>query len=157
MADAAEALMTEETDETRTYKVLLIEDDEALAEMIMATLERLPVEGYHERRGGPSLDVYREVRPDLVLLDIGLPDMLGWHFLDKLKGEEGKYETPVVVITCRDDPANRLMGKLQGVSAYLIKPFSPETVAEVVMRMLQGEAGSAEPPALNPDGGPSAR
>jgi DNA-binding response OmpR family regulator len=85
-----------------------------------------------------ALETYKEVQPDLVLLDIGLPDMTGWKVLDAIKESKSIFKRPsVIVMTAYGDPANRLMGKLQGVDEYLIKPFTPEEIEHVVRQVLQ--------------------
>ncbi len=77
------------------------------------------------------------MRPDLVLLDIGLPDMTGWQLLDYIREKRGKANMPaVIIITAYGDPANRLVGKLQNVRDYLIKPFTADEVEKVVMKVL---------------------
>lgn len=114
--------------------VLIVEDTVELAEVIQATLERMGVKALHETHGAKAIDLFKQNKPDLVLLDIGLPDMIGWKLLDTIK-EVSKEERPhVVIITAYGDPANRLMGKLQDVESYLIKPFSPDEVERVVKK-----------------------
>ena len=117
-------------------KVLLIEDSEELAEIIIAVLEGMSLQPLHEAYGARAIQAIREERPDLILLDLGLPDMVGWKIMEALKDESGKFPIPVVVITAHGDPTNRLIGKLQEVSAYLIKPCTPDEVRGVVSRVL---------------------
>ncbi len=137
-------------DETKAppAKVLIVEDATELAEVIAATLERINIQSFHETHGGRALDVYHAEHPDLVLLDIGLPDMTGWKIIDAIRNEEEAKRPLVVVITAHGDPANRLMGKLQGVYTYLIKPFTPSEVERVVgnalASRLSGEAVTEE-------------
>jgi len=113
--------------------VLILEDTTELAEVIQATLERLNIRVAIETHGGKALSHYESVKPDVVLLDLGLPDMNGWKFLEAIK-EKYKSQLPVIiVITAYGDPANRLVGKLQGVYDYLIKPFTSDEVERVVI------------------------
>lgn len=113
--------------------VLILEDTTELAEVIQATLERLNIRVAIETHGGKALSHYESVKPDVVLLDLGLPDMNGWKFLEAIK-EKYKSQLPVIiVITAYGDPANRLVGKLQGVFDYLIKPFTSDEVERVVI------------------------
>lgn len=116
-------------------KVLIVEDTIELAEVIQATIERMGITAYHETHGAKAFDLFKENKPDLVLLDIGLPDMIGWKLLDSIKAMTNEVRPLVVVITAYGDPANRLMGKLQDVDSYLIKPFSPDEVEQVVSRV----------------------
>ncbi len=126
-------------DKTITHipRVLIIEDAVELGEVIQATIERMRVLAFRETHGLMGLKRYNEIMPDLVLLDIGLPDMTGWKVLDAIKESKSIFRRPaIVVMTAFGDPANRLMGKLQGVDDYLIKPFTPQEVERVVRQVL---------------------
>jgi len=119
-----------------TPSVLIIEDTTELGEIIQATLERLNMVTAHETHGLKALSRFEAMLPDVVLLDIGLPDMTGWKFLEAIK-EKYKDRMPIIIIiTAYGDPANRLVGKLQGVYDYLIKPFTTSDVEKVVARAL---------------------
>jgi CheY-like chemotaxis protein len=124
--------------------VLIIEDTTELAEVIQATLERMDILTAHETHGARALAKFDEMQPDAILLDISLPDMTGWKILDaiKEKHDQGEIAMPaIIVITAYGDPANRLVGKLQGVFSYLVKPFTANEVEEVVAQAL-GPASS---------------
>jgi two-component system response regulator VicR len=118
-------------------RVLIVEDTVELGELIRATLERMDMLAFHETHGAPALERFDEIRPDLVLLDIGLPDMSGWRVLDAIKEAKLAFSRPaIVIITAYGDPANRLMGKLQGVGGYLNKPFTRDEIESVVLEAL---------------------
>ncbi len=118
-------------------RVLIIEDALELADLLKMTLEQMQILVFHESQGLKALDRYKVVRPDLVLLDIGLPDMTGWKVLDAIKELKSIYKRPaIVVMTAYGDPANRLMGKLQGVEQYLVKPFTGEELRRVISQVL---------------------
>lgn len=122
----------------KTHTVLIIEDTVELAEILQATLERLNLDVFHEAHGNKAVDRYFEVQPDVVLLDIALPDITGWKVLDTIREERrGGKPLKIIVITAYGDPANRLMGKLQDVEGYLIKPFKPDDVEAEVRRVLR--------------------
>ena len=95
----------------------------------------------HETHGTKAVEKFNELTPDVVLLDINLPDMTGWKILDVVKekreeiGDKSKMPV-VVVITAYGDPANRLVGKLQGVHSYLIKPFTSDEIEKIVTQAL---------------------
>jgi CheY-like chemotaxis protein len=129
------------TTSTRAPSVFIVEDTTELAEVISATLERMNLKIATETHGGKALARYAEVDPDVILLDIGLPDITGWQFLEGIK--ETRKDTDkmpiVIVITAYGDPANRLVGKLQGVHDYLIKPFTADEVEKVVQRALSSK------------------
>lgn len=118
-------------------KVLIIEDSIELAEIIKVVVERMSLTALHAVKGAEAIEFILDEDPDLILLDLALPDMRGWRILDAVKQEGGTFNTPVVVITASGDAANRLMGKLRGVAAYLIKPCTPEEVEDIVREVLE--------------------
>lgn len=140
----AEPQAVPELNETAQQTVLIVEDTTELAEVIAATLERINIRALHETHVERALDVYYAEHPNVILLDIGLPDKTGWKLLDAIKERDEEERPVVVVITAHGDPANRLMGKLQGVHSYLIKPFTPDEVEVVVGRALAGEPGMTD-------------
>ncbi|MEL7235909.1 MAG: response regulator, partial [Chloroflexota bacterium] len=122
--------------------VLIVEDTEELAEVIQATLENKGMAVRWVSHGSRGITQIKKDAPDVLLLDIGLPDMTGWKMLEELrewKSDPGQLPT-VVVITAYGDPANRLIGKLQGIHSYLIKPFTADEVEKVVEKALASTA-----------------
>ncbi len=123
--------------------VLIVEDSTELAEVIQATLERMKLVTAHETHGVKAIAKFKEMNPDVVLLDIGLPDMTGWEILDAIRGKQDEGDKQVagrpaiIVITAYGDPANRLVGKLQDIHSYLIKPFTPDEVEKIVRNALR--------------------
>jgi CheY-like chemotaxis protein len=125
-----------------TAPVLIVEDTVELGEVIQATLEGMGLQAVHETHGTTGLDKMKEIHPDLVIMDIGLPDITGWKMLDFIKEyyTDAEDDMPtIIVITAYGDPANRLIGKLQNIHSYLIKPFTPDQVEHVVGMALRGE------------------
>lgn len=123
--------------------ILIVEDTAELAEVIQATLENMGMHVEWVSHGSKGLDKLKANPPDVLLLDIGLPDMTGWKVLEELR-EYMKQHTDskfprVVVITAYGDPANRLIGKLQGIDSYLIKPFTSDEVEKVVQKALNAK------------------
>ncbi|MFZ4826561.1 MAG: response regulator transcription factor [Phototrophicaceae bacterium] len=120
------------------HKALIIEDTAELAEILRITMTNMGIETFTAFHGRKAIDFIQTHRPDLILLDIGLPDMSGWKVLETL--EQLDIALPkIVVISAFSDPANRLVGKLQGVNSYLIKPFTTQEVEAVVQKVLQTE------------------
>ena len=121
--------------------VLIIEDTLELAEVIEATLESMGLDTVHETHGARAIERFYDVEPDLILLDIGLPDMPGWEILHEIKAyvEQTGASVKVIVITAYDDPANRLVGKLQDVHSYLVKPFTSHQIENVVYEVLHSQ------------------
>lgn len=138
----AEPSSADNEDESANNKprALIVEDTQELAEVIQATLESMGLEAEYVTHGNKGLEKLDEIKPNVVLLDIGLPDMIGWKILDSIKEiytdpNAGKMPT-VIIITAYGDPANRLVAKLQGIHSYLIKPFTPDQVEKVVSSAL---------------------
>jgi DNA-binding response OmpR family regulator len=123
----------------QTITALIIEDTPELAEVLEATLRGMKMNVIAASRGNTGVNRFIEMNPDLVLLDIHLPDMTGWKALETIKEhsrESGAKLPIIIVITAYGDPANRLVGKLQGVHSYLVKPLSPNEIEEVVTTAL---------------------
>ena len=128
-------------------RVLIVEDTIEIGELIKAALKGLNVVAVHEPRGSTALQTFQTLRPDVVLLDIGLPDMSGWRVLDLIKESPLEVRRPaVVIITAYGDPANRLMGKLQGIHSYLVKPFTLDQVRGVVRKIISESSSSGIEP-----------
>jgi DNA-binding response OmpR family regulator len=109
--------------------ILLVEDEESLASLVVAYLER---EGYRVDAvgsGGEALEAIESQKIRLVVLDLNLPDMDG---LDVCKRMRIRSSVPIVMLTARDDEADRLAGLGAGADDYIGKPFSPR---ELVARM----------------------
>ncbi len=119
------------------HRALVVEDSDELSGIIERALENIDLIVFRETHGQKALDVYDHVKPDVVLLDISLPDMSGWKVMDTIKEMKTAFRRPaIVIITAYGDPANRLMGKLRDIDGYLIKPFSAEEVQQSVLRAL---------------------
>lgn len=132
---------TRDDGERTSPLALIVEDTFELAEVLAATLQRMNITTVHESHGNRACVRYSEMNPDVVLLDISLPDITGWKVLDAIKEchrETGGRLPIVIVITAYGDAANRLVGKLQGVYSYLVKPFTADEVEEVVRGALSG-------------------
>jgi two-component system response regulator AdeR len=125
----------------KDIKILIVEDTLELAEIIVETLRHMDIEGRHVTSGAKAIVTFDEIHPDLVLLDIGLPDINGWKVLDEMRERQGPDGfPPIIVITSHGDASNRIIGKFQGVARYLIKPVTPDKVATTVGTVLGVDA-----------------
>jgi two-component system catabolic regulation response regulator CreB len=115
--------------------ILLVEDDKIIAESITFALEKDAFEVTHCELGSDALEHVNNNPVDLVLLDIGLPDMNGFDVLRKIRAT---HETPVIIVTARDDDADIVLG-LEGLSAddYVTKPLSPRVLVARVKTQLR--------------------
>jgi DNA-binding response OmpR family regulator len=122
---------------TQSYFALIAEDTADIAGLMQMTLTRLGVDSHHALNGILALVFLSERVPDILLLDIGMPGMNGWEVLERVKERYPDTHFPVIVLTAFDDPANKLIGKLQGrVFRYITKPFDMDVLAETVREAL---------------------
>jgi len=119
-------------------RILIVEDTAEFAQLVRVALDRLPAQVCHAANASDALDTIADDPPDLILLDIGLPDMDGWRLLEalRLRPEVDGREPVVIVLTAYNDPANRLMGKLQGVDGYLVKSCTMASIRSSVAAAL---------------------
>ena len=136
--DAETASATVSAAEPRA-RVLIVEDTLELAELVVVTLRRAQIAAAYELRGERAFARFVELQPSVILLDLNLPDMTGWKVLESIKDyvrESGAPMPRIIVMTAMGDPANRLVGKLQGVFSYIVKPFTPADMQAAVQNAL---------------------
>jgi len=116
----------------RVGKVLVVEDEPDVAEMIRYNLGK---EGYDVRlaaHGTEALRQVKEARPDVILLDIMVPHLNGWEICRRLKQDRETQAIPVIMVTGRVEEGDKVLGFEMGADDYVTKPFSPrELVARV--------------------------
>lgn len=126
--------------DTTAVQVLVVEDTPELAEMVVATLRRARIVAEYELRGELALPRYIALKPSVILLDLNLPDMPGWKVLEAIKDHSRENGVPgprIIVMTAMGDPANRLVGKLQGVYGYIVKPCPTAELQATVRNALE--------------------
>ncbi|MDV6011571.1 MtrAB system response regulator MtrA [Haloechinothrix sp. LS1_15] len=123
-------------------RVLVVDDDPALAEMLTIVLRGEGFEPTVVADGTQALPTLRELKPDLVLLDLMLPGMNG---IDVCKAIREESNVPVVMLTAKSDTVDVVLGLESGADDYIVKPFKPkELVARVRARMRRTEPEPAE-------------
>ncbi|MGO0575134.1 MtrAB system response regulator MtrA [Ornithinimicrobium panacihumi] len=122
-----------------TASILVVDDDQALAEMLGIVLRK---EGYDVATcgdGGRAVPMFRELRPDLVLLDVMLPTQDGIEVARQLRLESG---VPIVMLTARTDTKDVVAGLEAGADDYVVKPFKPqELLARIRARLRRVDTG----------------
>ncbi|TVR21625.1 MAG: response regulator [Anaerolineaceae bacterium] len=123
---------------TENKTVLLVEDDEEVAALVKIVLRKIEVVVVHRNNAMDALSFLDQFTPDLILLDIGMPVMNGWQFLNEARKDHDNIEdvVPVIVLTAFSDSTNRMESQLQGVKAFLSKPVTPSELREIVTRTL---------------------
>ncbi len=123
-------------------KILVVDDDEALSEMIGIVLRNDGFEPTFCADGSQALAMFRSSRPDLVLLDLMLPGMDGIEVCQAIRAES---DTPIVMLTAKSDTSDVVRGLESGADDYVPKPFKPaELVARVRARLREGEQKAPE-------------
>lgn len=102
-------------------KVLLVEDDPSIAQSVVSSLETAGLEVRHVATGQAAIDSVAQEKPDVVLMDLGLPDMDG---LDASKIIRSTSSVPIIIVSARGDELDRILGLELGADDYVVKPFS---------------------------------
>jgi two-component system response regulator RegX3 len=114
--------------------ILLVEDEESIVEPLAAALAREGFDAHPVRTAAEALELVPTLAPDLVLLDVMLPDGSGFEVLRELRRESG---VPVVMLTARGEEADRIVGLELGADDYVVKPFSAREVAARIRAVLR--------------------
>ena len=125
-------------------KVLIVEDDGNIAELLHLYLEKEGFETQVASDGGKGVELFRSFQPGLVLLDIMLPVMDGWSVLKKIRETD---KTPVIMLTAKGELNDKVQGLEGGADDYIVKPFEmKEVLARIhaVLRRYGAEDGSGE-------------
>ncbi len=117
--------------------IVYIEDD---PEMIGLVSVILNPHGYDVKgaSGGQSgLDLVRTEKPEIILLDLMIPDMDGWEIYHQIRSGAESHAIPVIVVTARSQPIDRVLGmNIAGVDEYICKPFFPQELVDAVSRVM---------------------
>ncbi len=119
------------------YRALAVEDDADSLELMRLVLAGLPLHIDHAPTGAAAIEYLQQFVPDLVFLDIHLPDMHGWDILDRFKSDARLSALQVIVLTSHHEPVHRLIGMLQPIAAYLRKPVEAEILRQHVRQLLK--------------------
>ena len=113
-------------------RILIVEDEANIVKLISMRLERLGHAISSAASGSAALDVARALLPDLILLDVMLPELNGFQVLQQLKADPTTEPIPVLMLTARGHEHDIAAGLEGGAEDYIIKPFSfPELIARV--------------------------
>ncbi len=131
---------------------LIVEDSPTAAEQMSRYLSAMDVRSSIATRGATVVEQAAAIQPQLIILDILLPDISGWDILQALKADPRTHHIPVLVISVVDEAAK---GRALGATGYLLKPISREQFAEALHRLFQSEQPAAEPEAVPATGAAS--
>jgi two-component system OmpR family response regulator len=123
-------------------RLLLVDDEDNLRSMLQAALRHNGFDVVSVATGRSALDAVGEHRPDLVVLDVMLPDLDGFDVCRRLRADG--HTTPVLFLTARDDTADKVQGLTLGGDDYLVKPFSLDELVARVNAVLRRTGAARE-------------
>lgn len=117
-------------------KILIVDDEVHIRDIIKF---RLQVEGYEileASNGRNAIDIMMSDKPDLVVLDIMMPDMDGWEVCKFAKGQSETKDIPILMLTAKTDIRDKIQGMVVGANDFVTKPFSPNDLVQRVSKLL---------------------
>ena len=117
-------------------RVLVVDDERSIRLLCRVNLSASGIDVLEADNGTTALELARRERPDLVLLDVMMPDLDGWTVARELADDERTREIPIVFLTARAEAADKRMGQQLGGVGYVVKPFDPVTIGEFVERVI---------------------
>lgn len=123
--------------EISTKVILCIEDEQEMIDLIRLILSRRGFEILGANGGKEGLEIVRKNHPDLVLLDLMMPEMDGWEVYQQMKADETTKDIPVIVVTAKAQSIDKVLGlHIAKVDDYIAKPFSPQELLASVDSVL---------------------
>lgn len=123
--------------ELRQKKMLVIDDTAAIRTFLRISLEAQDVKIFEADKGSEGIEICRKEKPDLVVLDLGLPDMDGLNVLNEIKGMFKDYLPLVIILSVRKDQRTIDQAISLGANAYLTKPFIMDDLVEVIREQIR--------------------
>lgn len=121
-------------------KILIAEDERDIRELIVFTLEFGGFEVIAATNGQEAVELARQHRPDLILLDVRMPKMSGYEACRLLKAQEETRIIPVVFLSAKGQEAEIREGLAAGADAYILKPFAPDELIQQIRALLDRHA-----------------
>lgn len=119
--------------------ILVVDDEPSISEVVGIYLRRAGYQVVTARNGRQALEVLDKQPPDLVVLDLMLPEVDGWEITRRLRAEG---DTPIIMLTARREEADRIAGLEMGADDYLVKPFSPQELVSRIKAVLRRSRGT---------------
>jgi DNA-binding response OmpR family regulator len=125
--------------DTAGKKIVYVEDEPEMIDLVKLILSRKGYQVIGAVGGQEGLDIIREHAPDLVLLDLMMPDIEGWDVFQQLRADTITENIPVIVVTAKAQDIDKVLGlHIAKVDDYVAKPFSPQALVESIERVLAG-------------------
>ena len=120
-----------------TKRILVVDDDKEIVRLVRAYLEQAGFHVLTAYDGETALHTIRSDRPDLVVLDLMLPDRDGWDITRILRGDSALTNMPIIMLTARVEDTDKIIGLELGADDYITKPFNPREVVARVRSVLR--------------------
>lgn len=117
--------------------ILIVEDEKEIAQLIRQTLERESFSCQVAHTGLQALDLFYQQQPDVVILDIMLPQLDGLEVCTRIRQKPGSKDPYILMLTARGEEIDRIIGLSTGADDYLVKPFSPRELVARVRALLR--------------------
>ena len=131
-----------------TKRILVVDDDREIVRLLRAYLEQNSYEVLTAYDGERALHILRRERPDLVVLDLLLPDRDGWDVTRIVRSDPSLAGTPILMLTARVEDQDKIVGLELGADDYVTKPFNPREVVARVRAVLRRAQGESAPPGV---------
>ena len=125
-------------------RILIVDDSPSQLLGIQRIVEKLGHESITAEDGAAGVEVAKRELPDMVLMDVVMPNLNGFQATRTLSRDANTKHIPVILVTTKDQDTDRMWGLRQGAKAYLTKPFSEDELAEVIERIFN--TSDAPPP-----------
>ena len=121
----------------KKYKIVYVEDDADMVDLVQVILEQNHFIVYSAKDGQNGLRLIRQIAPDLILLDLMIPDLDGWEIYQRIRNDEALKHTPVIIITAKSMEIDKVLGlRVAKVNDYICKPFHPKELVERINLVL---------------------
>ncbi len=125
-------------------RVVCVEDEPAMIDLIRLILGRKGYNVIGAAGGREGLDIIQREKPDVVLLDLMMPDMDGWEVYQKMKANDSTKDIPVIVVTAKAQSIDKVLGlHIAKVDDYITKPFGPQDLLDSVEKVLARQEKTA--------------
>lgn len=126
---------------SRNTKVLIVDDEVDLVDMLKIHLEAAGYDVVTAQNGRQGLEVARKSEPDIIMLDIMMPNLDGYQTCKLIKRDKSLMKKPIIMLTAKGQAADEIQGYDCGADAYIVKPFDCGALIEKIERLLQEADG----------------
>ncbi len=131
---------------TRIRKIVCIDNETGMVDLLTLILKTYGFEGLGAGSGAEGLELIASAKPDVVLLDIMMPDMNGWDVYKRMKADEYMRTIPVIVVSALAQPIDIVLAtKIARVDDYITKPFSPDDLVSSINKVLAESDRASSP------------